>query len=44
MSRVLGHGRALIEEHLVLADKHFPTDERLQAYLKGRGIELDSLG
>ncbi len=41
--RVLGHGRKLIEEHLALAEKHFPTEEALAAYLEGRGITLEKI-
>jgi len=41
--RVLGHGRKLIEEHLALAEKHFPTEEALVAYLEGRGVTLEKI-
>ncbi|MGB9867930.1 MAG: DUF1670 domain-containing protein [Bacillota bacterium] len=44
MVRVLGHGRALIEEHLAIADKHFPTDEALTAYLTSWGVKLEDTG
>jgi len=42
--KVLGHGQKLIEEHLTLAEKHFPDDESLKAYLEDRGIKLDKIG
>ena len=44
MSRVTGHSLALIEEHLALADKHFPTREILGEYLTNRGVELEEVG
>jgi len=43
MVRVLGHGRKLIEEHLALADKHFPTADDLKAYLTGWGVSLENI-
>lgn len=42
--KVLGHGLKLVEEHLKLADKHFPTREDLEAHLKTRGIVLKESG
>jgi len=41
--RVLGHSRKLIEEHMAIADKHFPTEEELASYLEGRGIALEKI-
>lgn len=41
--RVLGHGQKLIEEHLALADKHFPDDESLKSYLEGRGVKVENV-
>ena len=44
MCRVTGHSPRLIEEHLVLADKHFPTEEALTEYLANRGVDLEVVG
>ncbi len=44
MARVLGHGQTLINEHLALAEKHFPTPEALSEYLTGRGVALHDTG
>lgn len=44
MVRVLGHGPTLIQEHLALADKHFPTEEAMATYLKGRAITFEDTG
>ncbi|MDY0177596.1 MAG: DUF1670 domain-containing protein [Lentisphaeria bacterium] len=41
--RVMGHGRKLIEEHLALAEKHFPTEDALKEYLEGRGVALEKI-
>jgi hypothetical protein len=43
ITRVVGHGRRLIEEHLALAEKHFPTEDALKSYLEGRGIALEEI-
>jgi len=42
--RITGHSLHLIEEHLALADKHFPTEEALAGYLANRGVELEVVG
>ena len=42
--RVMGCGQKLIEEHLALAEKHFPDVEALVKYLKSRGIALEDAG
>ena len=42
MIRVLGNGQKLIEEHLALADKHFPSEKELNQYLSGRGVQLQN--
>lgn len=39
--RVLGHSPKLIEEHMKLADEHFPTEEALEEYLNSRGVALE---
>jgi len=44
MCRVTGHSPQLIEEHLALADKHFPTEEALTGYLANRGVDLEVVG
>jgi hypothetical protein len=41
MVRVTGHSKKLLEEHLALAEKHFPDDRALEAYLGQRGITLE---
>ncbi len=41
--RVLGHGQKLIKEHLALAEKHFPTEEALVAYIEGRGVKMEKI-
>ncbi|MEW6226537.1 MAG: DUF1670 domain-containing protein [Bacillota bacterium] len=41
MVQVTGHSLSLIEEHLALADKHFPTTEALTRYLTSRGVNLE---
>jgi len=38
MVRVTGHSKKLLEEHLALAEKHFPDDRALEAYLGQRSI------
>lgn len=35
--QVTSHSLALIEEHLALAEKHFPTNKALVEYLANRG-------
>lgn len=44
MCRVTGYSLQLVEEHLALADKHFPTEEALTGYLANRGVELEVVG
>jgi hypothetical protein len=44
MCRITGHSLQLVEEHLALADKHFPTEEALAGYLANRGVELEVVG
>jgi len=44
MCRVTGYSLQLVEEHLALADKHFPTQEALAGYLANRGAELEVVG
>ena len=41
--RVLGHGSKLIDEHLSIAEKHFPTNEALADYLEARGVALEKI-
>ncbi len=41
MRQVTGHTLALIEEHLALAERHFPTNNALVEYLANRGVELE---
>lgn len=41
MLRVTGHGKALLEEHLALVEKHFPNEEALVTYLGQRGVTLE---
>lgn len=41
MRQVTGHSLALIEEHLALAEKHFPTTKAMVEYLANRGVELE---
>ena len=43
ITRVLGHGRKLIDEHLSIAEKHFPTKEALAEYLEARGVALEKI-
>jgi len=42
--QVVGHSRSLVEEHLELAEKHFPDEDAIAAYLAKRGIELERSG
>lgn len=42
--QVTGHSLSLIEEHLAIADKHFPTAEALTQYLTSRGVDLEDAG
>ncbi|HHY48012.1 MAG TPA: DUF1670 domain-containing protein, partial [Firmicutes bacterium] len=44
MAQVMGISLNLVEEHLALADKHFPTREALVQYLEGRGVSLENAG
>ena len=44
MAQVMGNSLNLVEEHLALADKHFPTREALVQYLEGRGVSLENTG
>ena len=44
MVQVTGHSLSLIEEHLAIADKHFPTTEALTQYLTSRGVDLEEAG
>ena len=44
MVQVTGHSMGLIEEHLALAEKHFPTREALIQYLTSRGVDLEGVG
>ncbi|MBC7083915.1 MAG: DUF1670 domain-containing protein [Firmicutes bacterium] len=44
MAQVTGHSLSLIEEHLAIADKHFPTTEALTQYLTSRGVDLEEAG
>jgi len=44
MVQVTGHSLSLIEEHLTIADKHFPAAEALARYLSGRGVHLEEAG
>jgi hypothetical protein len=39
MRQVTGHSLALINEHLALAKKHFPTESDLADYLINRGVD-----
>ncbi|MEW6540405.1 MAG: DUF1670 domain-containing protein [Bacillota bacterium] len=41
MIRVTGHGKALLEEHLALVEKHFPNEEALVTYLGQRDVTLE---
>ena len=41
--RVIGHSRKLIEQHMAIAEKHFPTEEELVSYLEGRGVALEKI-
>lgn len=40
---VTGHSRLLIEEHLALAEEHFPSKESLEEYLGSQGISREEL-
>ena len=44
MVQVTGHSLSLIEEHLAIAYKHFPTTEALTQYLASRGVDLEATG
>lgn len=44
MAQVMGNSLSLIEEHLALADKHFPTREALVQYLASREVALADTG
>jgi len=41
LPRVTGYSRSLLEEHLELVEKHFPTEEALADYLGQRDIQLE---
>ena len=41
MRQVTGHSLALINEHLALVEKHFPSEKELVDYLTNRGVELE---
>ena len=41
LSRVTGYSKSLLQEHLELVEKHFPTEEALEQYLGQRGIQLE---
>ncbi|MEW6458179.1 MAG: DUF1670 domain-containing protein [Bacillota bacterium] len=41
MIRVTGHGKALLEEHLALVEKHFPNEDALVTYLGQCGVTLE---
>jgi hypothetical protein len=41
MRQVTGHSLTLINEHLALAKKHFPTEKDLVDYLTNRGVDLE---
>ncbi len=43
LPRVTGYGRSLLQEHLDLVDKHFPTEETLTEYLGQRGVKLEKI-
>lgn len=38
--QVTGHSLSRLEEHLAIADKHFPTTEALTRYLASRRVDL----
>ena len=40
MRQVTGHSLALINEHLALADKHFPNEQSLVEHLTSRGVDI----
>lgn len=43
MPRVTGFSKGLLNEHLKLVDKHFPTEELQAEYLGQRGIQLEKI-
>jgi len=43
MPRITGHSKGLLEEHLALVDKHFPTPEAMEAYLGKRGVKVEQI-
>ena len=43
LPRVTGYGRGLLEEHLALVEKHFPTEDALAEYLGQRGVKLEKI-
>ncbi|MCL6560593.1 MAG: hypothetical protein K6U74_17720 [Firmicutes bacterium] len=43
IAQVKGHSIGLIEEHLGLAEKHFPTMDSLTGYLATRGADLEGV-
>ncbi len=44
MPRVIGYGRSLLQEHLKLIEKHFPTEKALAEYLGQRGVKVINIG
>ncbi len=43
MPRVTGYSKSLLNEHLKLVDKHFPTEQAIADYLGQRGVKLESV-
>ncbi|HAP32104.1 MAG TPA: hypothetical protein DCQ14_03515 [Firmicutes bacterium] len=43
LPRVTGYGRSLLDEHLELVEKHFPTEDALAEYLGQRGVKLEKI-
>ena len=41
MPRITGHTLGLLQEHLALAEKHFPTEAAMAEYLGSRGVTLE---
>ncbi len=39
--QVTGHSTALLKEHIQIADKHFPKQSDLTAYLFDRGVDIE---
>jgi hypothetical protein len=40
MPRITGHSKGLLDEHLALVNKHFPSKEAMESYLGNRGVKL----